>query len=76
MSRRKNKHKTTPVDSMKCSPNCIYFMATDVNDYEMDIYGVKYAVDHVFKCGYDGHIITNWYEKCPKTEEEITGESD
>lgn len=55
---------------MKCSPNCAYFPCMECKTWTVDEDGVKHRADgKKFVCGYDGHLITSWYDECPKEKE-------
>ena len=56
----------------KCNPTCPYF-----SNPENPLW--KWNEEHTYKvpinpfnfiCRYDGHIIKNWYDDCPKQNEE------
>ena len=54
---------------MQCFPTCMYFpdMTCSHWEYDKEIPNVKRRVDgKVYRCGYDNHIITNWYTPCPR----------
>ena len=62
---------------MKCSPKCMFFPDMSCQHWVFDdeIPYVKRRKDNkVFKCIYDGHIITSWYDACPKKLEESSKE--
>ena len=59
---------------MQCSPKCAYFPDMGCSQWVYDkeqpeIKRRKEPKD--FVCGYDGHIITNWYSPCPKMINEM-----
>ena len=59
---------------MQCSPYCSFFPDMTCNNWVYDendpnIKRRKEKKDYV--CGYDGHVITNWYLPCPKKIDEI-----
>lgn len=51
---------------MQCSPNCTYFPNMEVLSWKYDENNLKKRTDgKKFICGFDGHTIKNWYDKCP-----------
>lgn len=55
--------------AMQCSPKCLYFPNMDCSHwvYDEDNPEIKRRKDKKdFVCGYDGHIIANWYSPCPR----------
>lgn len=55
--------------AMQCSPKCLYFPNMDCSYwvYDEDNPEIKRRKEKKdFVCGYDGHIITNWYSPCPR----------
>lgn len=52
---------------MSCSVKCIFFPDSTCTKFVCDENGVKKREEEFqYICGYDGHIITNWNEDCPK----------
>ena len=58
-----------------CTPHCMYFPTDpDVISWQYGEDGLKYRRDKKeFRCAYDGHLIVNWIDKCPKLEEKENG---
>ena len=59
---------------MNCNPLCPYFPNSESSidwEYDQKIPYLKRRKNQKnFICGYDGHIITSWYEDCPKNKAE------
>lgn len=62
---------------MNCFVTCPFFPKNqEITDWEYDKNGLKRRKNsNFFICGYDGHIITSWYEECPKNKTEENNES-
>ena len=63
---------------MQCSPYCNFFPDMTCNNWVYDendpnIKRRKEKKEYI--CGYDGHVITNWYLPCPKKIDEILNNS-
>lgn len=63
------------LNTLSCSTKCPYFpndASTQVEwVYDKENPVIKRRkVEKDWRCGYDGHIITNWYDPCPKAEDE------
>lgn len=55
--------------TMQCSPKCRYFPDVTCTKWKYDEENPYIKVRQEKKdyiCGYDGHIITNWYSPCPR----------
>ena len=63
---------------MQCVPQCSYFPDVNCTNWVYDekdpsIKRRKEKKEYV--CGYDVHVITNWYLPCPKKIDEIVNNS-
>lgn len=75
MSRKRRSRKKVVVveQVMQCSPQCPYFPNMECDHWEYDKtepYIKRRVGKKDFRCCYDGHKITSWYETCPKKKEE------
>lgn len=64
---------------MQCHPSCLFFCDSSSSQWEQDPvlpYLKKRITPAVFKCTYDGHIITSWYAPCPKKLEDFLKEKE
>lgn len=59
---------------MTCTNHCSYFPNVETTDWVYDEKtGLKVRKHpREFICGYDGHVITSWYDECPKNLEKET----
>ena len=58
------------MSNMTCSPKCPYFPNVNTDDWVYNDEGLKVRkTPREFVCGYDGHIIKDWYSECPKTKD-------
>lgn len=54
-----------------CNPKCTYFPISDNLEWVIGKDGLKHRKEKKeFICGYDGHVIKNWKEKCPLCDKE------
>lgn len=56
------------LNAMNCTPSCMYFPnEVEVIDYTLDENGLKHRKDKAqWICGFDNHLIKNWYDECPR----------
>ena len=76
--KKDEKKETTEPNTYQCNVRCAYFPTLpDVVPYEVDEKtGIKrMPKDFQLTCKYDGHVITSWYDLCPRKVEKENGKS-